>query len=114
MKDYQKFSVNDFAMDEYFQSWVLHSNDAEEAFWRAFQESHPEKCLAIEEARDILINFRLPRYSLSESEVSTLWQNIKRESLTSKEKRFEGYLFKFKWKSIGSNSAKTNLWEQCN
>ena len=91
MREYQKFSVNDFAMDEYFQSWVLHSNDATEAFWNAFLIDHPEKSTTLNEAREILTNFRLPRYSLSQEEVSKLWQNIKKEKISPDEKLKESF-----------------------
>ena len=63
-------------MDEYFQSWVLHPDENTNAFWRSWLLSHPEKAAEIEEAKDILSNFSLPHYTLSQDHVSELWKKI--------------------------------------
>ncbi len=76
VKDYRKFSANDFALDDYFQSWVLHPDDGVDAFWRHWRSRHPEKAAEIDEAREILINFKLHRYSLPPEEVARLWKKI--------------------------------------
>jgi ferric-dicitrate binding protein FerR (iron transport regulator) len=102
LKDYQKFSVNEFAMDEYFQSWILNSDEASETFWKAFIIHHPEKLAVIDEAREILHNFRLPRYLLEEQEISTLWQNIKNQKLAQNEKGSDGFVLRYKWHAVAA------------
>ncbi len=53
--NYQDFTAIDFAMDEYFQCWVL-EDDAEAAqYWQIWLELHPEKKKVIQEARDLLV-----------------------------------------------------------
>ncbi len=80
VKDYTKFSGREFAMDEYFQSWILQTNKGTDAYWKLFLEDHPEKAEAVEEARDILNHFGFENYSLSEEDVSSLWKNIQSSS----------------------------------
>jgi len=78
VKDYRTFSVNDFALDEYFQSWVLNPDESSDAFWRQWGAKHPEKASVLDEARLILTNFHLHRYSLPPEQVSQLWKNFQR------------------------------------
>ena len=49
--EYSTFSIDDFIKDEYFQQWVLSTNGLNRAFWDDFILNHPEKELAIREAR---------------------------------------------------------------
>ncbi len=57
---YNYYTAIDFAMDAYFQRWVL-TRDAEAVhYWQSWLELHPEKQAVIEEARDLLLaqNFK--------------------------------------------------------
>ncbi|MBK5278646.1 MAG: FecR domain-containing protein [Bacteroidia bacterium] len=83
MKNYQNFTVNEFAMDEYFQSWVFHPDENSNAFWKSWSLKTPHKVSDLEEARDILNNFALPHHTLSQENVSGLWTKIQ-QSNTSK------------------------------
>ena len=38
MKDYARFSVKDFIMDEYFQSWVANPVGNVDAYWQTWLE----------------------------------------------------------------------------
>lgn len=76
VKDYRKFSASDFALDEYFQSWVLRPDDSVDTFWRHWRLRHPEKAAEIDEAREILLNFKLHQYALPPEEVARLWRKI--------------------------------------
>ncbi len=63
-------------MDDYFQSWVFRPDEQTTAFWKSWLLSHPEKAADIEEAKNILNNFSIPQYSLSQDQVSELWKSI--------------------------------------
>lgn len=76
MKNYQHYSVNDFILDDYFQSWILHPDERSNAFWSSWILSHPEKALEIEEARGILHTLRLSNYILPSSNVSAIWRAV--------------------------------------
>jgi len=76
VKDYQHYSVNDFILDDYFQSWILHPDESSSAFWSSWILSHPEKAHEIEEARGILHTLRLSNYILPTSAVSEIWKRV--------------------------------------
>ena len=40
---YEKYTIDDFLADEYFQQWVLHPAQESEAFWEAWLHQYPEK-----------------------------------------------------------------------
>ncbi|MEQ9375346.1 MAG: FecR domain-containing protein [Imperialibacter sp.] len=77
MKDYYHFSANDFAMDESFRAWVWRPTNESNVFWREWISKHPDKAVEVEEAIALLQKLNFPVYSLSESEVAGLWNNIK-------------------------------------
>ncbi|HWA34287.1 MAG TPA: FecR domain-containing protein [Cyclobacteriaceae bacterium] len=76
VKDYKTFSVNDFALDEYFQTWVFNPDESNDAFWRNWRTNHPEQSSTLDEARAILTNFHLNRYTLPPEQVLRLWKNV--------------------------------------
>ena len=63
-------------MDDYFQSWVFHPDENTNAFLKSWLLSHPEKTTEVQEAKDILNNFGLPSYTLSQDHVAELWRLI--------------------------------------
>ena len=97
MKNYRNFSVNDFAMDEYFQSWVLHPDENTNAFWNSWKQRHPEKGDEIEEARNILNNFVLPSYTLSPENVSGLWKRIQQSNSLNNTKKSLPFSPIYRW-----------------
>ncbi len=88
VKKYQNFSVNEFAEDDYFQSWVFHRDENTNAFWKAWILNNPGKSEEIEEAKKILNNFTLPRYTLPQEHVSELWRNIQTNKPKTKIAKF--------------------------
>ncbi len=95
MKDYRTFSVNDFALDEYFQAWVLHPDESTDAFWRHWTSMHPEKAPEMDEARAILTNFSLNKYTLPPEQVSQLWRRV--QHLNGSGKQPKRRLFSILW-----------------
>jgi transmembrane sensor len=93
VKDYTLFSVNDFVMDDCFQTWVLNPTDDNNAFWTAWLIDNPQKSDDVEAARAIIIQLKFTTYSLQADEVSALWDRIKGvEAVTSTD--FSLYRFK--------------------
>lgn len=74
---YSDFSVNDFTMDEYFQSWIFNPTDESvHHFWETWLAEHPEKGADIAEARSVLETIRFSNYRLSADQLANLWNNI--------------------------------------
>jgi transmembrane sensor len=78
VKDYTLFSAKEFAVDDFFQSWVYNPTDKTNSFWQAWLEEHPHKADDVEEARAILLQLTFTHYNLSREEVSSLWNEIKK------------------------------------
>lgn len=74
---YSEYTVNDFATDEYFQSWVFGSGDESvKNFWDAWLLEHPEKRQDIAEAKRLLESVKFKRHELTGDELSELWRRI--------------------------------------
>lgn len=97
LKKYQNFSVNDFALDEYFQSWVLTPDENTEGFWRTWLNEHPQKAHEAEEARQILQNFNLTRHTLTNEDVSELWKRIQADNKLAQNQARREPLRTFRW-----------------
>ena len=81
---YTDFTVNDFATDEYFQSWVLNTGDESvRNFWEAWLLEHPDKRQDIEEARRLLSVVKFSNYELGGDELADLWNRIHSADKTS-------------------------------
>ncbi len=74
---YSDFSVTDFTLDEYFQSWVFNRGDESvDRFWKNWILDHPEKSADIAEARRILQAIEFKNHTLTEGELAQLWSRI--------------------------------------
>ena len=88
MKDYARFSVKEFLMDEDFQAWVLDPGGETDGFWQLWLDENPEKRADVEEARRILMKLKFTRWELPSEDVSKLWTQIKQvESRASKDQK---------------------------
>jgi len=89
---YTDFTVNDFATDEYFQSWVFNTGDESvRVFWENWLLEHPERRYDITEARKVLEAVKFSNYELIGDELADLWSRIhsvdKKESSETKRGR---------------------------
>jgi len=91
---YSDFSVSDFTMDEYFQSWVFNPADENiKGFWESWLMNHPEKRGEVVEARKLLEGIQFTNHSLSADELASLWTQIHRKEVPLK----QGGMGKFAW-----------------
>lgn len=76
---YSDFTVTDFTLDEYFQSWVFNTgDDSVRHFWAVWLANHPEKGPDVAEARRLLQAIQFKNHSLGENELTELWNTIHR------------------------------------
>lgn len=68
MKNYEKYSVEDFIQDEDFRDWVQ-GLSREDAFWISFLQRYPEQKATINQAEQIIRAAYLPADLLSEKEI---------------------------------------------
>lgn len=79
-RDYSEFSVIDFIEDPFFRQWVDENSIETNRFWGSFVAEHPDKKVAIEEARAVLIlMMKLPERNLTprmEAEANEIKKNV--------------------------------------
>lgn len=56
--NYEKFTVTDFICDEYFQNWIIHTDERTNDFWNKWIERHPGKKETIEQAKQVLLHIQ--------------------------------------------------------
>jgi transmembrane sensor len=77
VKDYARFTVKDFIMDEYFQLWVFNPVGNMEAYWQNWLDENPDKRSDVEEARATLLRLNFASFDLPSEDVSYLWNKIR-------------------------------------
>ena len=90
---YIEYNVEDFASDEYFQTWVWGTDVMADNFWRQWLLSNPEKKETVQQAKKLVLMMDLNQDELSDSQFDSMWQHI------VEHKGRETYPFKRKHKS---------------
>ena len=68
MKDFRLFDISDFVMDEDFIRWVNEKKKTDNDFWDNWLSQHPDKYMAVAEARRILESIGTEQHVISEEE----------------------------------------------
>jgi transmembrane sensor len=68
-KDYQTFTVEDFATDESFQEWVFAANPEAQAFWNNWLAENPQKLPLINEAKTLILAFGFPQQAVADERI---------------------------------------------
>jgi transmembrane sensor len=77
VKDYARFSVKDFIMDEYFQLWVFNPVGNIDVFWQNWLDENPDKRSDVEEARSTLLRLNFAVFDLPSEDVSYVWNKVR-------------------------------------
>jgi transmembrane sensor len=75
MEKYSSYSVEQFAGDPEFISWVKNPDNLSDRFWKEFLTSYPEMKSSIDQARDIILSLDF-NDKLTEPEKEEMWGNI--------------------------------------
>ena len=74
---YEKYTIDDFLADEYFQQWVLHPTQEIKSFWEAWLQQYPEKAPLIAQAQQMLLVVATKeKNSITQEQSEQLWQEI--------------------------------------
>lgn len=76
-----KYEVDDFLQDESFYNWVKRKNQADIEYWEAWWNANPEYRSNATEAINLIRSISFEDKSYSKSEVVSLWNRIKRETV---------------------------------
>ena len=74
--DYTKFTVEDFASDEYFLRWVLDRDPEADRFWSIFILTHPQLEYTIDQARILVLNIGTAESRKHIKGVESVWARI--------------------------------------
>ena len=78
--DISEFSVEDFVLHREFRIWVLYPDRNSNILWRSLLEENPSQVTKAKMARALILNLSYDKQSLSEMEVSQLWDLIDAET----------------------------------
>ena len=76
MKDFRLFDISDFVMDEDFIRWVYEKNKEDNDFWNNWLARHPQKNMAVAEARRILESIEMEQKTVNQTEVDNQVQRL--------------------------------------
>jgi ferric-dicitrate binding protein FerR (iron transport regulator) len=74
--EYQHFSAEDFATDDFFTRWVKGSDLEANRFWKSFLEVYPEKAAEIAEARKMISVLQFHEESLTDQDILSMRSRI--------------------------------------
>lgn len=102
MKNYDKYNLEDFLLDESFRRWVIQNDRTDNDLWVRIETIYPNKKIIIQQARELLLNWYQNPSDLSEHELESQVNRI----LTSTESpvvRPFAYSFTRKWISVAAS-----------
>lgn len=83
MKEYSKYSVNDFVADDTFKDWVLQPNATSNAFWNDWVQKNPYQKEIVAQAKKIINHLhRANRQAIPSELIEDTWQNIKKATVS--------------------------------
>jgi transmembrane sensor len=75
---YKDFSTEEFILDDDFMQWVLHPNQENDLFWKAFLQNHPERKQQVKEASSLILSIRAVEPAVSAERLEQIYQNAQR------------------------------------
>lgn len=76
MQQYHLYTARDFALDEYFQEWVLRPDVKNTYYWDTWLKLHPEKKEAVDTAIQLVRSVHFRDYQMTATQKEVLWDNI--------------------------------------
>ncbi len=97
--NYFEFTVEQFLDDPFFREWVIRPDFESDQFWSHWISSNPDKAATLDEAKNLLLELRIPEYALSQEEIEGVWGKIQHQIKREK-------------KVVLSHSSKMVFWKQ--
>ncbi|WKN44935.1 FecR family protein [Tunicatimonas pelagia] len=76
MPDYERFSVDDFVRDPYFQQWVVRPQDEHHLFWNRWLREHPEQLPTVAQAWEDIQTLNLRSDPKDNADFITVWETL--------------------------------------
>jgi len=98
--DYREFTVQQFLEDPFFQDWVLRPDVGSDQFWFNWISQNPDKSEILDEAKNILLELKIPEYALTNEEIEGIWENVLQKSKSDIELKVILTRNRISWKKI--------------
>lgn len=76
MQQYHLYTARDFALDEYFQEWVLRPDVKNTYYWDTWLKQHPEKKEVVDTAIQLVRSIHFRDYQMTATQKEQLWDDI--------------------------------------
>ncbi len=76
MQQYHLYTARDFALDEYFQEWVMRPDVKNTYYWDNWLRQYPEKKAAIDTAVQLIRSIHFRDHQMTAVQKEQLWDNI--------------------------------------
>ncbi|AHM60266.1 anti-FecI sigma factor, FecR [Flammeovirgaceae bacterium 311] len=90
-KDYNKYNVEDFLLDDQFREWVIRPDAAKHIELRNWITSNPSKSGIIEAARDIILSIEMGEAKKYEAKTEEMWEKLSQQLDTEEAKQLPVY-----------------------
>ncbi len=77
--NFREYSVQQFLEDPSFREWVLRPDFESDQFWGHWISANPDKVQILDEAKNLLLELRIPEYALSQEEIESVWEKIQHQ-----------------------------------
>ena len=74
--NYKNYSLSDFLTDKDFKRWVKNPTQESDLFWNEFQNNFPQKKILVQQARLVILAYKVEEQDITPSQVNIAWQNI--------------------------------------
>lgn len=78
-REFDNYSVEDFALEESFITWVRTNNKSGDNFWDKWLAENPHKKEEVEKARFIILGLKETSRAISEAELDQAWNSLWQE-----------------------------------
>ena len=78
--NYKNYSLSDLLTDKNFKRWVKNPTLESDLFWNEFQNNFPQKIALVQQARLVILAYKVEEQDITSSQVNMAWQNIEAQN----------------------------------
>ena len=78
--NYKNYSLSDLLTDKNFKRWVKNPTLESDLFWNEFQNNFPQKIVLVQQARLVILAYKVEEQDITSSQVNMAWQNIEAQN----------------------------------
>ena len=104
--NYKNYSLSDFLADKNFKSWIKNPTLESDLFWNEFQNNFPQKKVLVQQARLVILAYKVEEQDITSSQVNMAWQNIAAQNApVSYQFKPQNIFLDIKWYAVAASIA---------